>query len=195
MLIHSIETDWGAVAKSLHWSMAIGILVMLALGVAMTRMFEHDLALKFTAFQLHKSIGFVLLCLAVVRVGWRGSSRRRPRLSMATRRPERWLAEGVHIAFYLAMIAMPVTGLLTASASPLAIPTVVFGVLTLPRLIEPDARLAELFGTAHAWTALLLATALVLHVAGAIWHRLVLRDDVLRRMLPCRASPIPSADN
>jgi len=191
MQIRSNKTEWGVVAKFLHWSMALGVLVLLALGLAMTRLLEHDLALRFDAYQLHKSIGFVFLCFAIVRVGWRGSSRQRPGSSTAS--PfERRLAAGVHLALYAAMVVMPVTGLLAASASPLAIPTVVFGVLALPELVGPDRRLAELFGTAHAWTALLLTAALTLHLAGALWHRLALRDDVLRRMLPGRAAATSS---
>lgn len=70
------------------------------------------------------------------------------------------------------------------SASPLNIPTVMFGLFTLPRLGKADAGLEGLFSTLHGFVAWCLSGFLMLHVAEALWHHFVRRDETLLRMLP-----------
>ena len=79
---------------------------------------------------------------------------------------------------------MPITGWLTASASPLGIPTIVFGLFQLPNPVGPNATLEGVMSFVHGTLALLLVLLLALHVGAALKHHFVLRDDVLARMLP-----------
>lgn len=180
----STTEDWGAVAKLLHWAMAVCIMLMIVMGVAMRWFLGGDLALQFTAYQLHKSFGFLLLLFALARLLWRLSAKAVPAASLTAKAYERWLANAVHVALYAAMFGMPISGLLATSASPLNIPTVIFGLFTLPRPIGPNAALATRFSGIHLGLACLLVAALSLHVAAALWHLVVLRDDVLQRMAP-----------
>jgi cytochrome b561 len=180
----STTKDWGAVAKLLHWAMAACILIMIVMGVMMKWYLAGDQMRQFQAYQLHKSFGFTLLLFALARLLWRLSAKAVPAAPSAAKQHERWLANGVHAALYVAMIGMPISGLLATSASPMNVPTVIFGVLTLPRPIGPDAALATLFFGIHFWLACLLVVSVSLHVAGAIRHAVVLRDGVVRRMTP-----------
>jgi cytochrome b561 len=59
-----------------------------------------------------------------------------------------------------------------------------FGFFTLPDLVPKSKPLYEALVTTHGTLALLLGAVVALHVAGAIKHHFMLRDDVLRRMLP-----------
>jgi cytochrome b561 len=118
-----------------------------------------------------------------------------PAASAAAKPYERWLANGVHTLLYVAMIGMPISGLLATSASPKNVPTIIFGVLTLPRPIGPDADLATLFFGLHFWLACLLVVSVSLHVAGAIRHAVVLRDGVLERMAPSGRGNSVTANN
>jgi cytochrome b561 len=191
----STTEDWGAVAKFLHWAMAVCIMIMIAMGIAMKWLLAGDQARQFQAYQLHKSFGFMLLLFALARLLWRLSAKAVPAASVAAKPHERWLANGVHAALYVAMIGMPISGLLATSASPLNVPTVIFGVLTLPRPIGPDAVLATLFSGIHFWLACLLVVSVSLHVAGAIRHAVVLRDGVLQRMTPGGRRSLGAASN
>lgn len=92
-----------------------------------------------------------------------------------------WLAAAVHLALYALMIAMPILGWLALSADGKA---VAFSGLQLPALIAPNEALAgqleevhETLGTVGYW----LVGA---HAAAALFHHYVLRDGVMRRMLP-----------
>jgi cytochrome b561 len=180
----STKKDWGAVAKFLHWAMAACIMIMIVMGIMMKWYLAGDQASQFQAYQLHKSFGFMLLLFALARLLWRLSAKAVPAAPSAAKPYERWLANGVHAALYVAMIGMPISGLLATSASPMNVPTVIFGVLTLPRPIGPDAALATLFFGIHFWLACLLVVSVSLHAAGAIRHAVVLRDDIVQRMAP-----------
>jgi cytochrome b561 len=191
MVWRSTDEDWGAVAKFLHWAMALCILIMIVMGITMKWLLVGNPGLQHQAYQLHKSFGFTLFLFALARLLWRLSAKTRPAAPAAAKLHERWLANLVHTALYVAMIGMPISGMLATSASPRNIPTVIFGVLTFPRMIGPNAALATLFSGVHFWLAILLVGSVSLHVAGAIRHAVVLRDGVLERMAPAsrRAGP------
>ena len=184
MQLRSTTKDWGAVAKFLHWAMALCIILMILQGITMRWFLGGNLALQFSVYQLHKSLGFTLLMFALTRLVWRLSAKTVPASSITGKPHEHWLANGVHIALYVAMIGMPVSGLLATSASALNIPTVIFGLFILPRPIGPNTALAAFFSGVHFWLAWLLVMSVMLHIAGAIWHKIVLRDGVFERMAP-----------
>lgn len=188
MQIRNSELRYGLVAMTLHWVIAALIVGMFALGQVMTAPppAERDFAL----YQLHKSFGFVVLALVVVRLAWRWMNPQPP-LPPTLKPYERGLARATHAALYALIIALPLSGWLMVSASPWQIPTVVFGVVPVPHLLGPDGDLEALFKTVHAWLGWALVAVVVLHVAGALKHHFVLRDDVLRRMLPGASAARP----
>jgi cytochrome b561 len=59
-----------------------------------------------------------------------------------------------------------------------------FGLLELPVLLEKNKELAERLEDMHEAGFNLMMVLLVLHVAGAIKHHVIDKDDTLRRMLP-----------
>lgn len=61
---------YNAVAKLLHWLIALAIIAMLVLGWTMANLPKGDPA-KFFLFQWHKSIGITILLLSLFRLGWR----------------------------------------------------------------------------------------------------------------------------
>lgn len=191
----STTEDWGAVAKFIHWAMAASFMLMIIVGVTMRWFLGSDVVLQFRAYQLHKSFGFTLLVFAVARLLWRLSAKAIPVPPDTLKPHERRLANAVHVALYIAMFGMPISGLLATSASPLNVPTVIFGLFTLPRPIGPDAALATFFSAIHLCLACLLVASVTLHVAGAIWHMTVLRDGVLQRMAPRRRGDLSAANS
>ena len=102
------NSRYSHVAIVLHWTMALLIIGMLAAGKFMTSLSEDD-PLRFSLTQWHKSFGLCILFLTVVRILWR-TTHRAPALPVKMRRWERVAAHCSHWAFYLLMIAMPVSG-------------------------------------------------------------------------------------
>lgn len=181
MAVRNTRDGWGWPARLLHWLVAALVFGMLVLGFGMVWLVE-DLGRKFQLYQLHKSIGVLVLALMLVRLVWRRLNVT-PALPATMPRWQALAARSTHAAFYVLLILQPVIGWLMAAASPLGIPTVVFGLFTLPHPIGPNETVFQALQVTHAVGAVLIVLLLVLHVGGALKHHLVDRDDVLMRML------------
>ena len=194
MALRNSERRYGIVAMLLHWTMALLLLGMIVFGIRMVDV-QRELAATgnfdltvfgldiFAAYQLHKSFGFLLFVLALARLAWKLVNPH-PALPQGMPVHEVVLARFTHVALYGLMLGIPVVGWLTASASPYGIETIIFGLFSLPHPLGPDAELERLLSTVHFYMAMALLGVLVLHVAGALKHHFISRDDVLRRMLP-----------
>ncbi len=172
---------WDAFARTLHWSIALLVFVQIPLGWIASA-WELSPA-KLHLFVWHKSLGVLVLALMVLRIGWR-SARRAPPWPPAMTRTERTAARLTHTALYLVLVLLPVTGWIVNSAA--GVPFSVFWLVPLPSIVAPNETLAEGATRLHVVLSLALAALLVLHIGAALRHQLVLRDGVLRRMLPDR---------
>jgi cytochrome b561 len=182
--LNSPSPRYTRTAQSLHWLMAIGILGSVALGFYM-----HDLPLsprKLQLFSWHKWAGVTLFLLALLRLAWR-LGHRPPALPAGMSPRQRWIAEAAHGVLYLLLFAIPLSGWLMSSAK--GFQTVWFGVLPLPDLLAKDVELGKQLQILHEGLNLLLLGLVAGHVAAALKHHFVDRDDVLTRMLPRHRSP------
>lgn len=183
MAARNSPTGFGWVSRLIHWTMAAGILFMLAFGTYLARM-EVSLA-NLWMFGLHKSIGLTLLALAFLRLAWHRLSPPPAPLDDGIAWHGR-LAAAVHRILYLLLLAIPLSGWIASAATGLDV--VLFGRWTLPR-IAPVSESWEWAGFAvHGVLTKLLFLLLALHVAGALMRR----DGTLRRMI--LGAPHGSAD-
>jgi cytochrome b561 len=168
----------------LHWVVALLMVAGFIMGLTMVGMRFSPAKLKF--FSWHKWIGFTVFLFALVRLLWR-LGHPAPPLPATLSRLQR-IATGVsHVALYVLMLIIPLSGWTYSSAS--GIPVVYLGVLPLPDLVGPDKSLEETLKTVHHtlnWILLALVTG---HVAAALKHQFVDHDTVLARMLPWRRTP------
>ncbi len=188
--VRNTAAGWGWPARALHWAMAAGIVAMLGAGLWAAEV-EDDLIACYRLVQLHKSLGATLFALAALRLGWRLANPT-PAPPPGMPRWQRRAAAASHAALYALMLAMPLTGWLMASASPLndadavpfRIPNEVFGLFALP---DPypvgDPALTRRLAALHLGLALALIAMIGVHAAAAIRHAVRDRDGVLRRML------------
>ncbi|OKL43119.1 cytochrome b [Pseudovibrio exalbescens] len=184
-MIKNTHRTYGLIAITFHWLMALMIIGLLGLGLYMVDLPLTDQR-TFELYQLHKSFGFVILVLAVLRLVWR-TVNPSPKLPETMPFLERMAAHLGHAGLYGLMLFLPLSGWLMVSASPWGVPTVIFDSFTLPHLPVPDflgtKETAEAtLKTVHEWGAYLLIALIVLHIAAALKHHFISRDDVLRRM-------------
>ena len=189
MSMKNTRTRYGAVAMSLHWLIAAGVIANICVGLYFADLPHSDPSL-FGLVQLHKSIGLTVLVLSVARVAWRLVNPVPP-LPAGMAPWLKFLARATHFLLYFLILAIPFTGWLVVSASPLGLPTMYFGWFEWPHLPvlvdatrEVKKQYQHLFGAAHvflAWSAIVL---IPIHAGGALYHHFLRRDDVLRRMLP-----------
>jgi cytochrome b561 len=178
--------SYGWLAKVFHWLTALAIVGMFPFAWWMTELTlgPH----MFQMYGLHKSVGIVILVVTVFRLGWRFVNPK-PRF-LGGPSWQRWASELVHAGLYVGLIALPIIGLLHSNAANF--PVSVFGLVTMPQLIEPDRALVETLQEAHEIVGIALLVLLGLHVAGALKHHLFEKDGTLRRMLPFASAPAPS---
>ena len=141
----------------------------------------------FALYQWHKSFGFLVLALAVLRLAWRFANPS-PGLPDGMPAIERIAAHLGHAGLYALLLALPLSGWLMVSASPWGIPTVLFEVLPVPHLPVPEALGGKAEAEAvlkelHEVLGFALLALVVLHVAAALKHHFINRDTVLRRMV------------
>lgn len=180
ILIRNTSNRYGWPAILFHWLVAVLFVGQFALGLTMERVASQRLA--FELIQWHKSCGFLLLGLVLLRTGWRlGNPTPAP---VSNGRVERTAARLAHTALYGFQIAVPLTGWALVSASVLDIPSVPFNLFVMPDLplIRTDA--AEGFwARVHdclAWAGIALVAV---HATAALWHGVWRRDGVLSRMI------------
>ena len=171
------KKHYGSISRCLHWLMAFLILGMLACGLSLSYL-PGDV--KPEVIEWHKSFGISLLALAAVRLFWRFFNPP-PSLPEALR-PWVKIASAIsHASLYGLMVAIPMAGWLMSSA--FSRPVQLFGLTTLPSLIEKNREWGVFFKNWHSQLAYLLVAFIILHVAAALYHHLVCKDDILRRML------------
>ena len=166
-------------AKSLHWLMAILLFGLLALGFYM-----HDLPLspqKLQLFSWHKWAGVTAFLLVLIRLAWR-IGHRPPPLPPGMPKLMQLVAHAGHLALYVLMLAIPLSGWLMSSAK--GFQTVYFGVLPIPDLLTKNKELGDLLQTVHMSLNLLFVVVIAGHIGAALKHHFFDKDDILTRMLP-----------
>jgi cytochrome b561 len=173
------EAAWPLALRIMHWVMAALVLGALLIGVTMVQV-VHDPAERFELTQTHKSIGVAILGLAIVRLCLR------IRATAPVPEPAAPLlmigAKAVHIALYVLLLAMPLSGWLMASTTPVRVPTFVFALFELPYPLAPDFATYRFAHGIHVACAITFASLIALHVAAALVHSLLWRDHTVRRM-------------
>ena len=166
-------------AISLHWLMALLVLINFPVGVVM-----HDMALspdKLRMMSYHKWLGVTIFLLLIMRLGWRATHKPTP-LEVDMPQWQHLAATGVHVLLYVLLFAIPLSGWLMSSAK--GFQTVYLGVLPLPDLIGKDKVLADTFSGLHEALNISMLLLLGAHISAALKHHFVDRDGVLMRMLP-----------
>ncbi|MFT9417368.1 cytochrome b [Acetobacter sp.] len=180
-------TRYSTVAIILHWMVALGILILIVMGLVMDHL-HLDAMRVFQLYQLHKSIGITVMFLIALRIGWH-LTHRAPALPTDMPPLEKKGAHLVHLALYGVQVLLPLSGWAMVSASVLGIPTVLFGTILWPDLpvlstLSDKAPVEAVLKVLHHWAAWGLLALITLHVAAALRHQFVLHDQVLRQMLP-----------
>jgi cytochrome b561 len=184
MKLRSDDLQWGAVTKSFHWIMALGILGNGVWGLLMTGMSPS--MTKINVYALHKSIGLTLLALLLLRLAWRTTERAPPDEPMP--RWQRRAAHATHALLYVLIAAIPLSGWWFNSLH--GYPLQWFKLFNLPALAAKNPDLAHVAHAVHEYLFWLLLLVLVGHVGAALKHHVFDRDNVLRRMLPF-GRPLP----
>ena len=177
MTLRNTEDSFGLISRLLHWTMAIGVIFMLALGNRIAD-FKPDLSTLYL-YGLHKTLGIVVLTLVALRLIWhRFSPPPRP-IGPASAWGTR-AARVAHVLIYVLLTLIPLSGWFASSAT--GIDVMVFDRWVLPS-IAPVSELWEKRGfAAHGILTKLLFGLIFVHILGAIIREMA-GDGTLTRMI------------
>ena len=165
-------------ARALHWITAVLILTMLPLGVVIAAKWSGPL--KDQLYDLHRSIGAVIIPLMALRLGYRLTH---PPLPLSDDVPpiQRLAAHATHWGLYALLIVQPLVG--WAGSSAFAAPVIVFGLFQLPMIAPANRALSDQLLFVHRSIGLTIACLVAVHIAAAIYHHFVHKDRVLMLMI------------
>ncbi len=183
MQLRNSSSRYGAVSIVLHWSVAVAVFGLFALGLWMVGL-DYYSPWRKEAPDLHKSIGLTLLAVMLIRVVWRFISPAPPALESYSR-ATRLGAKFGHAFLYLSLFALMIAGYLISTAEGVGIP--VFGLFEVPALISNLPDQADVAGVVHLWLAWTVVIFSGLHGLAALKHHFIDRDVTLTRMLGRKA--------
>lgn len=171
----------------LHWLMAAAVLAMLLIGMAMV----SSLADYHWLVSIHRPLGIVILVLVIIRFVNR-QLKPAPPFLMTMSPLERLAATASERLLYTLMFALPLVGwgMLSAARYPVGL-----GAFNLPPILPENIHLYAVLRKLHSVLAYLLAFTFMAHLSAVLYHGLVLRDGLLRRMALWNNPLLPSGSH
>lgn len=170
---------YGTVARSFHWITVLLVLVMIPIGLIMTQ--EIPRPLQDRLFIIHKGLGPIVFLVVMLRLLWRWISPPPP-LPDHVAPLQRRAAAVVHALLYAFLLIMAVSGYVRVTTG--GFPIEFLNALGIPPLLPRNDNVAETAKAVHAVAKSVLIVLILIHVAGAAFHGLVLKDGVFSRMWP-----------
>lgn len=174
-------------ARRFHWWTVALILVQVPLGLYMAYrgnvqgIFDD---LTNNLYSSHKLIGIIIFLVVLARLAYRlthGAPADEPTL-------EAWHKGASHFnhwGLYLLLLATPIAGYIGISQYPALN---VFGI-PLPGIVAENQEAASRTFLIHFYLALVLVAFVAIHVAAALYHYVIRKDNVVTRMLPSLRQP------
>jgi superoxide oxidase len=168
------------ISIALHWLTVL--LVVAQFTTAWLReAVDHDTSLAAAILATHRTTGMLTWIVGLVRLVWRHKFAHLPPFPETMPKLQQSIAKANEYGLYALIFVQPITGLgrVLFRGQP-------FGLFIweVPALLEPNPAIRGLLADAHEFGAKALLVLIGLHAGAAIFHRLILRDGVLQRMLP-----------
>ncbi len=165
--------------KILHWIIAVAILANIPAGLIMNRIGEGPA--QDQLYDLHRSLGLVILVLALMRVFVRFTDGA-PTPFVGLTPLQRIASVTVHRLLYALLLLMPILG--WAAMSAYGGEWNFFHLFMPPPLLPKNEATANVLFKLHEIGGFLMAALVIVHIGAALFHQFVRGEGVLTRMLP-----------
>ena len=170
-----MSSQYNRYTRLLHWIMAVVIIVNIVIAFYMDDLSKED---KLQFVLLHRSLGLLILQLAIVRIIW-VLMHAAPKMPDNIPKFEVKIGKILQHSFYLLMIVLPITGFIMTVTSGKAVGF--FGLFDLPLIFEKNHDIHELFEDIHVYLGWLMSALVVLHIGAGLYHRYK-NDGVFERI-------------
>ncbi|MGE8541778.1 MAG: cytochrome b [Acinetobacter sp.] len=168
-------------AQWLHWLMAIIFIAAWLIGFYSGNFLSYDTdgSFKGQVITLHKNIATIIIFLVVIRIFWR-YTHPAPELPATMSPLMKKLAHLGHLALYLVLLALPITGCLFSWSA--GHPAPVLYLFNLPTLVQEDPDILAIVKPLHIYISWAAGLLLAGHILAALKHHFIDKDNVLRSM-------------
>lgn len=168
-------------AQWLHWLMAIIFISAWIIGFYSGNFLSYDAdgSFKGQVITLHKNIATTLIFLVVIRIFWR-YTHPAPELPETMSTLMKKLAHLGHLALYLVLLALPITGCLFSWSA--GHPAPVLYLFDIPRLVQENPDILAIVKPLHIYISWAAGLLLAVHILAALKHHFIDKDGVLRSM-------------
>ena len=175
---HDAPVAYTTTARALHWIMAAIVLTQVPLGIIIANKWGGPIQEEL--YNLHKSLGAILVPLILIRVVYRLTHSPAP-LPKDISPMQQTAAYATHYILYALLVVQPMLGWIATSAYPAPVP--VFGLFNMPLIWYEDRDLSGQLFVIHRWLGIVIAIVAAMHIAAALHHHFVRKDRVLMRMV------------
>jgi cytochrome b561 len=179
MQIFDNNIRFGTISRVTHWIMALMLICLWVVGFSLANHFIPGESKK-DVMNMHKSIGVIILFIAIFRLMWRILNKRSPdhknypKSSQILSVLNTWL-------FYALMFVFPISGIAMSLNGGRAIS--VFGMILINAPLGVNKALGKLSWNIHEICGKLFVISLALHIIGALYHQFILKDGIFKRMV------------
>ena len=177
MGLRNTTAEWGSLAKSLHWLVALGIFAAISLGLLQDEMPRGDD--RSEVQMIHGSIALIIFALMILRLAWRW-------MNVTPAHPpglpawQNLIATIVHWGLYIAVFVQLVSGAMVVATNGNGIPF--FELFRIPIPVAENHDAHEFWEEVHELVWWVIAALVGIHILGALYNHFVAKNDVLRRM-------------
>jgi cytochrome b561 len=179
MAAFSTRLRYGAVAQFFHWATAILVVAAFVYGPGGSEQQVYSLAKEFDR-QIHETLGIGVLGVVLIRLAWRAFDAAPDDPPMPP-----WIrltSRVVHATIYILLLAIPFTAISGAWLE--GHPLTLLGNVRIGPLVTEAHDVGTVIASIHTWLGDAVLWVAGVHAAAALYHHFVLRDGVLRSMLP-----------
>ena len=176
MLKNTIDS-YGLIARLFHW-----IIFLMVIGVIIGGDIAADMPTgpgKAVMIGMHKSFGFTILFLAVLRLLWRLTNPR-PR-DLGSSQFQNKLGHTMHIFLYILLLSQPTIGILMSQS--FGHPVYPFDLFKVPTFVNENIRMGKILLEIHETIWVVLAISVGIHAAAALKHHFIEKNRTLMRMI------------
>lgn len=180
MTLKNTLQQYGIITKLLHWFIALLIIIQFCVVYWVIWVLpEKSPTAGFLIGDIHKPFGVLIFALGAVAILWRLLNKK-PTFPNTMPTWEKIAAHLTHWLLYLAMLLMPITGVLMSEAAGYSVGF--FGLFELPMVIPTDKAASQFYFKMHEVISFVLLALVILHIAAALKHQLYDKDGILKRM-------------
>ena len=183
-MLKNTSTHYGLVSKLLHWTVFAFVVYQFASGNIMSRLGRNGTVIGLNQdhfYNWHKSIGLMVLVVALARIVWRRTTPL-PEWAEALTPAERAITQRLEAMLYGLMFLVPIAGFVFVMAGGYGVR--LFGVYDLPNPIGKHPVLAIGAQSVHILLTYALVVVAAWHIGLGLKKHVYEGTRFLHRMLP-----------